>query len=186
MSDATPTHRIRERLGGHVRTNVIAYLALFVALGGTGAWAADKITSKDIARNAVRAKHIKKNAVRTPKIKNGAVTRAKLAAPTLFAFIRDFGNADTANVEYGRGVTAVSESVSAGHYTVTFNRSLANCVVEAQQGIGNPSGSGGAATIGPAHPDVGVGFSGDDKADVTFYNGSNTTADTAFMITAFC
>jgi hypothetical protein len=187
MSDATPTRRIRERLGGHMRTNVIAYLALFVALGGTGAWAADKITSNDIARNAIRAKHIRKNAVRTPKIKNGAVTRAKLAAPTLFAFIRDFGGANTANIEYGKGVTAVTDdSGNNGHYTVTFNRSLANCVVEAQQGIGNPAGSSGAATIGPAHPDVSVGFLDDGKADVTFYNGSNVTADTAFMITAFC
>jgi hypothetical protein len=61
-----------------------------VALGGTGAWAADKITSKGIAKNAVRAKHIKKgrvkakhvkkNAVRTKHIRDGAVTEAKLVA----------------------------------------------------------------------------------------------------------
>jgi hypothetical protein len=48
---------------------VVAYLALFVALGGTGAWAADKITSKDIAKNAVK----------TAKIADAAVTEAKLA-----------------------------------------------------------------------------------------------------------
>ena len=69
MSERTPAPRIGERLGGHVRAQVVGYLALFVALGGTGAWAADKITSKDIAKNAVK----------TPKIANGAVNADKLA-----------------------------------------------------------------------------------------------------------
>jgi hypothetical protein len=63
----------------HLRANVVGYLALFVALGGTSAWAADKITSKDIAKNAVRAKQIAKNAVRAKHIKADAVTAAKLA-----------------------------------------------------------------------------------------------------------
>ena len=57
---------------------VVAYLALFVGLGTGGAWAVDKITSKDIAKNAVRAKHIKKNNVRTKQIKARAVTAKKL------------------------------------------------------------------------------------------------------------
>ena len=65
------------RRPGH--STVAAYLALFVALGGTGAWAADRITSKDISKNAVRSKHIKKNAVATKKIKSNAVTAGKLA-----------------------------------------------------------------------------------------------------------
>jgi len=45
------------RVWEHVRGNAIAYLALFVALGGTGAWAAGKVGSGDIAPNAVRSKH---------------------------------------------------------------------------------------------------------------------------------
>jgi hypothetical protein len=67
------------RILRHLRSNAVAYVALFVALGGTGAWAADKITSADIAKNAVRTRHIKKGAVTTPKIANGAVTRESLA-----------------------------------------------------------------------------------------------------------
>lgn len=76
MSDSTPACRIGERLQGHMRANAIAYLALFVALGGTSAWAADKITSKEIAKNAVLSKHIKK--VKTVDLANGVVTDAKL------------------------------------------------------------------------------------------------------------
>jgi hypothetical protein len=44
-----------------------------------------------------------------------------------------------------------------------------------------------AATIGPAHPDIFLGSGATaNQASVTFYNGTNMTADTAFMITALC
>ena len=59
-----------------MRANAVAYLALFVALGGTSAWAADKITSKEIATNAVLSKHIKQ--VKTVDLANRVVTGAKL------------------------------------------------------------------------------------------------------------
>jgi hypothetical protein len=48
---------------------VVAVLALFVAMGGTG-WA--------VARNSVGTKQLKKNAVTTVKIKKKAVKRSKL------------------------------------------------------------------------------------------------------------
>lgn len=67
----------------HLRHNVVAYLALFVALGTGTAFAADKITSKDIARNAVKAKHIKDGQVRGPELATNAVTGAKVADNSL-------------------------------------------------------------------------------------------------------
>jgi hypothetical protein len=72
--------------------NVVATLALFLALGGGAVWAAGKIKSnqigkgqvknKNLAKNAVKAKNIAKNAVVTAKLKNGAVNFDKLAAGT--------------------------------------------------------------------------------------------------------
>jgi len=50
----------------HVRANAVAYLALFFALGGTGAWAAATIGPGNIKPNAVRSKHIKAGQVRPP------------------------------------------------------------------------------------------------------------------------
>jgi hypothetical protein len=50
-------------------TTVIAYLALFVALGGS-AYAAGLITGDDIAKNAIAKKHIKADAVRSGKVKD--------------------------------------------------------------------------------------------------------------------
>ena len=63
----------------HLRQNFVAYLALFVALGTGTAYAANQITSKDIARNAVKAKHIKDGQVRGAELAANAVTGAKLA-----------------------------------------------------------------------------------------------------------
>lgn len=55
----------------HVRSNVVAYLALFFALTGSAAALQGK--------NSVKAKDIAKNAVTSPKIAAGAVTAPKLA-----------------------------------------------------------------------------------------------------------
>lgn len=62
----------------HLRHNVVAYLALFVALGGTG-YAVSKVGPQDIERNAVRAKHVKRNAIRAKEIKRRAVRSAEIA-----------------------------------------------------------------------------------------------------------
>jgi hypothetical protein len=76
--------------------NVIATLALFLALGGGAVWAANKastkigtgkikpnaITAGKIKANAVTASKIRENAVTGAKIREGAVNFGKLAAGT--------------------------------------------------------------------------------------------------------
>lgn len=110
----------KHRMPSHA--TVVAYLALFIAVGAGGAWAADKITSKQIARDAVRSKHIKKNQVLARHIKrsqvntkhlvNQAVTAKKLLdgpgsrvdADTLDG-IGSGGFLASNRVLYGRGVS---------------------------------------------------------------------------------
>jgi hypothetical protein len=62
--------------------NVIATLALFLALGGGAVWAANKQANKigtgKIKPNAVTAGKIKANAVTASKIRENAVTNAKI------------------------------------------------------------------------------------------------------------
>jgi len=62
--------------------NVIATLALFLALGGGAVWAANKQAAKvgtgKLKPNAVTAGKIKANAVTTSKIRENAVTNAKI------------------------------------------------------------------------------------------------------------
>lgn len=60
-------------IGALSYANVMATLALVIALGGTS-YAAVKL-----GKNSVKSKNIAKNAVTTKKIKNGAVTSPKLA-----------------------------------------------------------------------------------------------------------
>jgi len=58
--------------------NVVATLALMIAVGGASAFAATQL-----ARNSVGSKQIKKNAVTTAKIRNEAITGAKVKKGTL-------------------------------------------------------------------------------------------------------
>lgn len=76
---------IRKRL---TYANVVASLALFLALGGATAFAATQLArnsvgAKQLKRNSVTAAKLKKNAVTTKKIKNGAVTGPKVKVATL-------------------------------------------------------------------------------------------------------
>jgi hypothetical protein len=69
-------------------SNVVATLALFIAIGGASAFAASQlgknsVGSKQLKKNAVTAAKIKKNAVTTAKIAKDAVTGAKVNESTL-------------------------------------------------------------------------------------------------------
>ncbi len=58
----------------HLRRNLVAYVALFVALGGTSAYAAGALQ-----KNSVGAKQLKRNAVTTKKVKDGSLLAADFA-----------------------------------------------------------------------------------------------------------
>jgi hypothetical protein len=58
--------------------NVVASLALFIAIGGASAFAAT-----ELGKNSVGSKQLRKNAVTAAKIKKGAVTGAKINLGTL-------------------------------------------------------------------------------------------------------
>jgi hypothetical protein len=64
----------------YLRANAIACLALFVALSGTGAWAATAIGPNGIKPNAVRTRHIKGNQVQAKHLASGIVTTPKISA----------------------------------------------------------------------------------------------------------
>jgi hypothetical protein len=122
----------------------------------------------------------------TPGLKGDPGTPGQNATK-LFAYIDDFGPNIAAVVQYGNGVTGVTDPTGDNQYTVTFDRSLQNCVVEAQPGIGDPTASAeaddatGVITMnqGGQHDQVAVQF--------TRPSGTNDpTVDTSFVITAFC
>src|SRR4051794_16140299 len=74
----------------HLRTNLIAYLALAIALGTGTSYAAERIangsvTTKARAKNAVTGPKIKKSAVRSPDVKDGTLGSADVADRSLGA-----------------------------------------------------------------------------------------------------
>ncbi|HYH59132.1 MAG TPA: hypothetical protein VD790_07910 [Thermoleophilaceae bacterium] len=79
--------RFRGRL---TYANVMATMALFIALGG-GSYAAIKVQSSDIAKNAVRGKHVKKDSLTGKDIKN--IKTGDVSNGTLLP--EDFGSLPT-------------------------------------------------------------------------------------------
>jgi hypothetical protein len=70
---------VNGRIGTHIRSNVVGYAALFIALGGVtyaAGLAKDSVKSKQIAKNAVRGAEVKNNS-----LKGADVDEASLALP---------------------------------------------------------------------------------------------------------
>jgi hypothetical protein len=85
----------RGRFSQHVRSNLVGYLALFVALGGT-AWATNgplqgrnTVGSADILNGEVKAPDIGNNAVSAPEIKNASSGSDAVDADLLDGFDSD-------------------------------------------------------------------------------------------------
>lgn len=67
---------MRERL---TYANVMSTIAVFVAVGLGGAYAADKITSKDLAKGSVKSKAIKNRTIVGKDVKDGTLSQVDLA-----------------------------------------------------------------------------------------------------------
>jgi hypothetical protein len=65
--------------------NVVSTLALFLALSGGAVWAANKITSKQIGKEAVKTKNLAKGAVKTKNLAKNAVKKKNLAKNSVVA-----------------------------------------------------------------------------------------------------
>lgn len=164
------------------------------------------VKAPEIAKNAVRSAEVRAGAVGTEEVSDASLLSEDFAqgqlpagppgvagqpgepgqdATKLFGYIADDELAmnPTAVVLYGSGVTGVDDFSPSHDYSVSFNRSLVNCVVHAVAGRGNPGG--GAITQEFAFPRVSMGPE-DDEVAVEFRTNAGSFVDTSFMITAFC
>ena len=64
----------------HIKANLVAYLALFCAFGGS-AYAAGKVTSKQIAPSAIKSKHVKDGTLSASDLASGVIPRGAQGAP---------------------------------------------------------------------------------------------------------
>ena len=72
--------RLRPRLS---YANVVSTLALFLVLGGGAAFAAQKLTTNDIKKGAIKTKLLAKNAVKNAKIASKAVKARNIAPDSI-------------------------------------------------------------------------------------------------------
>ena len=188
------------RLRAHLTyANVMATIALFVALGGSS-YAAIALT-----KNSVKSKHIGKGQVKRSDLGRNAVTTAKVKNRSLLA--KDFragqlpsgapgiqgppgepatklfaAVTSTGTLLHGSGVTAALRT-SDGEYTVTFDRSLDGCAGTASYYEENPQSSSNAAN----HFALTRVLNHPNQLRVFIFNSSlNQAFSVPFSIVVFC
>lgn len=175
---------LRQRL---TYANVMATIAVFIALGGAG-YAATKLP-----KNSVGTKQIKKNAITTAKIRRGAVTGAKVQTSSLgkvpsaatadnadslqgspaSAFMRGGGQFFSARRELRVGDTEIPVFTLPGIGPVTAECTMGTTYAAGSFKVTNESGStmeqtlqySGGVDGGTASPGKSIGFGGNQYVD---------------------
>jgi hypothetical protein len=179
---------------------IVAVLALITALGG-GAVAGvtiSKLNKKEKKQVKRISKRISKKQARKldRRIKllpgpTGPKGDAGADATNFFAYIRDTASdtysTDEATIAYGEGVSAVEDPDNSFTYTLSFDRDLTGCVVQANAGTGRPRGTASSYLATVSHVSLENPGLATNQARVSFYKPDFTSSyDTSFMVTAFC
>jgi hypothetical protein len=91
------------RAFGHISRNVVAYLALFVALGGTGAYAANEWTGDNIVDGSLTGADVKNSSLTGSDVANESLTTSDLKNYTVSGGGLGNGDLRTGSVD-GRAV----------------------------------------------------------------------------------
>ena len=83
----------------HARSNLVAYLALFVALGGTGAYAANTIGSSDVINDSLQSEDVKQATLVRGDFAPGSITGTYVLDSSLSFF--DFAPGTIVNSRLG-------------------------------------------------------------------------------------
>jgi hypothetical protein len=174
---------------------LLSVLALVVASGAGTAYAAGKITAKQIKSNAITTAKIKDGAVTGAKVANGSLTAADLApgtipaptpavsVPTVYwAYITQGG-------AVGRGTPGVTAEaqLNGGYwqYRVTFPSDVSNCGYQVSSGDGAALGSN--EFVIPARIGVARSTQGPRVLVVNVYEFTNgTSIQDTFFVTVTC
>lgn len=165
------------RMLSHIRSNAVAYLALFVALGGTS-YAAIKLP-----RNSVGTAQLRRGAVTNKKLAAGSITPAKLQRRLIGGYVRHWADvgADGA-VESSDTKARVTGIPPQGGYVVTWSDTFsARCAVfvtpQASPLILGPSSGFADARIAGAHP---------TSVFVDTYSAGGQPSPAAFSVAVIC
>jgi hypothetical protein len=188
--------------------NVVATLALVVAVGGGTAWAAGKIRTRNIGYHAVTASKINYNAITAAKVKNNSLGSKELRDGSILTNdVRNgslraedfaagqlpkgdkgdkgdpgasiFGTVSATGVPgNNRGMTGVTGNSAVGLYTVSFAQDVSKCAVVATVATVGDT-DGGTITAAPNGSPQQITFR-------TFPLGGGLPAPRAFNFTVNC
>ena len=160
---------MRQRLS---YANVMSTLAVFVVLGG-GAYAASKVGSNDIARNAVKSKHVGPNALSGSDIKEATL---RGAPPVAYAHVVDSETIPARS----SGVRVLTDSFS-GLYCLRVNGNPKNVQVTAER-EGNGSTVVGSATFDTDEPPFDENCPGNANVAIEFQDLLQSFVNTDFFV----
>jgi hypothetical protein len=173
---------VLSRLTCHVRHNAVAYLALFVALGGSS------YAAVTLPANSVGAKQIKQGAVRSSKVKDASLLAADFKAGQLPAGPRGIPGVTGATGPQGTpGVTGATGAPGATNVVVrsitgtNFGTATCNPGERATGGGFNITG-GGLPNIYESRPSPDTAGAVPTGWYVSF--ASNTSAVTIYVVCA--
>jgi hypothetical protein len=165
------------RLVSHFRSNAVAYIALFVALGGTS------LAAARLAPGSVGTAQLRNNAVTAEKLANGAVTPRKLESRLIGGSVRDWAQIGAGGtIEAASGNARVNGIPPQGGYVVSWSDTFSNHCAAIATPTGSPfvlgPSSGYANThIAGAHP---------SSVFVDTYNAQGQPTPAAFSVAVIC
>ncbi len=161
----------------HIRSNAVAYVALFVALGGTG------YAAVGLAPGSVGTVQLRNGAVTANKLAKGAVSRVKLDTRSIGGSVRHWAEigADGA-IEASSSKTHVGGIPVQGGYVVSWADTFSiHCAA-----IATPTGS--ALILGPSSGYANTHIAGAHPSSVFVdtYNAQGQPTPAAFSVAVIC
>jgi hypothetical protein len=151
---------------GFLKDNVIALVALFIALGGTS------YAAVAIPKDSVGSTQIRKGAVTSSKVHSGAITPGKLSSKSFggrILYLAEIQSSGVVAESYPKGISTSDWSAYSGGF-INFPRELPKGCLPIATGAstltGVPSGEA------PSIPVIGVGIEGNRRQAQVAVNGA--------------
>ena len=165
------------RVLAHVRSQAVAYLALFVALGGTG------YAAFSLPANSVGTKQVRNGAITTKKIANGSITPSQLDSHSLGGSVRHW-----AHVSQGGQILGGSKRASVSGGGPIFHVTWGDRFSSRCGALVTPAGNAGTSPIADTTGVLIVepaAAHGSTAVNVTTYVGGTATS-APFYVAVIC